>query len=762
MVKYGKNDLYRISHYVIRKDYIKMMKLIIKFLLSFFLAIPHFLNAQSQHIWYFGNMAGLDFNVTPPIPITSGLNAQEGTATTCSNDGALLFYSNGATIWDRQHQVMPNGTDLVGGASSAQAALIVPLPGSCQIYYMFNTEDHFTDGGLAYSIIDMCLHAGLGDVVSTSKNILLENRTAENLTAVLHANGKDIWILAHKLGTNEFLAYLLTANGLNTIPVKSLVGSTYPSDAHIGCIKANQQGDKIVSVASFRNIYELFDFNTATGAFSNAVDLKPIIGSGRFVYGISFSPNDSLLYLSTFFVSSDLIQLDLHSMQQTTLQAIPGHYHLGALQLGPDEKIYLARTNQSFVDVIHAPDVPGFGCTYDPGGQPLLPGTTSQLGFPNIIPYALMPTLDIPDLLPGDTMICADDSIEISISVGTHCNATYLWEDGTTSAEKSISIPGLYQVEIFTSCGNFTDSMMVSEIPPISIMIPDEMICDGDTLIPDIEIQGVQYVWSDHTSNTYYQPNYTGNHWLQIADACSTYIDSFYITLLYAPSVGLPDSVFCQGDTLVFILPQTDDEILWSSGETDYSMDITEAGHYWVSLTNLCGTTFDQFTITENEKPGVQLTDSVICDGQEVVLNVYNPASSYIWSDQSMDPVLTVTMAGTYWVVVKNECGIDSAGMTLVLKNCDFKIGLPNVFSPNGDGINDFIKPSLSRDITSYEFRIFDRWGNNVYLSQDPSDQWDGRFRDKDCAIGVYTATLKCTSVDGIEKLLKGDITLLR
>ena len=738
------------------------MKLPIIFLVCLFIALPSFLIAQSQNIWYFGSMAGLDFNVNPPIPISSGLNALEGTATTCSINGELLFYTNGATIWDRQHQIMPNGSGLAGGASSAQAALIVPLPGSCHIYYQFTTEDHNSDGGLAFSIIDMCLHGGLGDVVSSLKNIQLENRTAEGLTAIRHANGEDVWILSHKLGSNEFMVYLLTASGLNTTPVKSSIGSVFGSDAHIGRIKASHLGDKIVSVASFRNIYEMFDFNKATGNITNHMDLKPIIGSGRFVYGIEFSPNDSLLYMSTFYVSCDLLQLDLHSMQQTHLQSIAGHYHFGSLQLGPDGNIYVARSNQPFLDVIHSPDVPGPGCYYDPGGQPLTPGTTSQLGFPNIIPYSLIPMLEFQNLLPGDTLLCMDDSIEISLPALTYCNAAYLWGDGDFSPEKSISTPGIYYVTLTAACGNLTDSMVVSQAPQPFILIPDGTLCDGDTLIPDTEIPEVQFFWSDHTSNTFFQPAYSGLHWLQVSNDCSSYTDSFFITLLTSSSVRLPDSVFCQGDTLLMVVPHTDEDILWSDGEADNMIQITEGGQYWVSLSNLCGTAFDTFTIHENEKPKVQLTDTVICDGRPVVLDAYCPESSYWWSDQSIDAALDVTEAGVYWVVVSNACGSDSTSTTITYKNCDFNVVIPNVFSPNGDGLNDLIQPSLSQNVMTYEFLIFDRWGNNIFTSYDPAESWDGRFRNENCATGVYTMMLKCTSVDGFEKRMKGDITLLR
>src|SRR5687768_6513891 len=226
--------------------------------------------SQNQNnIWYFGNKAGLSFNTEPPSPLFSDLVTFEGTASIADPAGNLLFYTNGAFVWNREHDIMPNGFDLTGGESSTQAALIVPLPGSCTEYYLFTTEDHYTNGGMAYSIVDMCLDDGKGDVIAGSKNILVHDHTAEKLTAVLHPNGKDIWIITHKMSSNEFLVYLLTEDGLNTSPVVSAIGSYYPDNGHIGPVKASHDGTKIVSTATFHNIAEMFDFNPDNGEVTN-------------------------------------------------------------------------------------------------------------------------------------------------------------------------------------------------------------------------------------------------------------------------------------------------------------------------------------------------------------------------------------------------------------------------------------------------------------------------------------------------------------
>jgi len=103
------------------------------------------------------------------------------------------------------------------------AALILPKQNDCSKYYVFTTGDHITGGYFYYSIVDMCLNGGLGDVTST-KNVLINSNSAEKLTAIKHANGKDVWIVTHLLGSDVYNAYLLTASGLSITAVSSSVG----------------------------------------------------------------------------------------------------------------------------------------------------------------------------------------------------------------------------------------------------------------------------------------------------------------------------------------------------------------------------------------------------------------------------------------------------------------------------------------------------------------------------------------------------------
>src|SRR5699024_5150448 len=142
------------------------------------------------------------------------LNTNEGSASISDHEGNLLFYTDGNTVYNAEHQIMQNGDGLLGHESSSQSAIITPDPGDEERYYIFAVDYQFGEDGLTYSVVDMNLDNGLGGILSNQKNILLETPVAEKLTATYHENGQDIWVISHRMNNNEFVAYLITSNGV--------------------------------------------------------------------------------------------------------------------------------------------------------------------------------------------------------------------------------------------------------------------------------------------------------------------------------------------------------------------------------------------------------------------------------------------------------------------------------------------------------------------------------------------------------------------
>lgn len=313
-----------------------------------------------ESIWCFGFGAGLDFRYDPPLAVDgSNMDQWEGCASISNENGELLFYTNGVNVWDANHSLMPNGTGLYGSSSSSQSGVIIPQPGNSDLYYVFtldrNGDYEVGHKGLCYSVVDMSLNSGSGDVISAQKNIELNNPNTEKITAVIHENDEDIWILTHDWGNNKFLAYLLSSSGLNTTPVESAVGFVHYDSFNGWCaggyMKVSPNGDKIALNILGAHTTQLFDFNPATGVVSNPMTLST---TRHQAYGLEFSPDASKLY-TTAWEHNNILQYDLSlgdeasiaaSETEIGVSAVSGgsnYSGLGAMQLGPDARIYVSK-----------------------------------------------------------------------------------------------------------------------------------------------------------------------------------------------------------------------------------------------------------------------------------------------------------------------------------------------------------------------------------------------------------------------------------
>ncbi len=148
------------------------------------------------------------------------------------------------------------------------------------------------------------------------------------------------------------------------------------------------------------------------------------------------------------------------------------------------------------------------------------------------------------------------------------------------------------------------------------------------------------------------------------------------------------------------------------------------------------------------------------------------PASQqtdYIWNDGVTGAQRTFTESGQYYLTIHLDCGTKRTNTIAVnLDDCLDEIFMPNVFSPNGDGLNDYVRPQLNNknELVAFEFAIFDRWGNRVYLATTPDDPgWDGNFRQKSADAGVYLWSVSLVTQRGDEQkeqITTGDVLLIR
>lgn len=463
--------------------------------------------------WYFGYGSALDFMTNPPTLLTnSAMHVDEGCASISDSNGNLLFYTDGMTIYNKQHLVMANGNGMLGGHTPTQSSLILKQPGSNSLYYVFTVHGNTWAPGLHYTLVDMSLAAGNGSVVAKNVNIY-SGGIYEKITAARHCNGTDFWVVVRDfslIDTNfseNFRAFQFGVSGISTTPVTSYF--TYTANFEVvGGMRISPNGKKL-ACANYNytpsNItFELFDFDNSSGVVSNSVALQTsfinnvnsIFASG---YGVEFSPDGTKLYgsLASFYSNSnngDILEWDLCAgtnsaiaLSQTTIGAATGtnYFGVGSLQLAKDGKIYVAHSTTSgsveALSVINNPN--GFGAASNFSyGVVSVPSYSPSWGLPNYGSYYFLQRPAVPPFTAttNTTVGCFGKVFNAPVIQNTValCPAasfsvnSYAWDFGDplsgntntsflTNPSHNFSAPGNYttQLIIYYSCGGGTDTL---------------------------------------------------------------------------------------------------------------------------------------------------------------------------------------------------------------------------------------------------------------------------------------------------------------
>jgi len=458
---------------------------------------------KEGNVWCFGNNCGLDFNSGSPVSFPGVAMLQlEGCSSISDTSGSLLFYTDGVTVWNKNHAQMTNGNGLLGNSSSTQSALIAKQPGIANIYYIITSDVGAAGIGLNYSVVDITQQGGLGDV--TIKNIQLTPDCDERITAARHANGTDIWIITTTHFTDSVKAFLLTSSGIAPVPVTTFTGTVHSGFSDdIGYLKASIQSDHL-AVAVHTGSFELYDFDNATGLVSNPV----VMSSPNYAlaYGVEFSPDGTRLYGSEYGSGDNVYQFDLLAgsaaaiINSATLVGISNTTgYAAALQLGPDQKIYLALEFDTHLGIINDPNQLGLACNYADAAVTLTTGTC-QGGLPNYYP-ALFSSSQPVALFSSPNHICPGTCTNFT---NLSLNATsFLWNFPGAVPSTSVDVnpagvcyatPGSYDVMLIAGNANGSDTLLLANyITVYPYPAPQGILQSGDTLFAN---QGaVSYQW---------------------------------------------------------------------------------------------------------------------------------------------------------------------------------------------------------------------------------------------------------------------------
>lgn len=574
------------------------------FLISvLFFSFSIFAQKETNH-WYFGNAEGLSFNSPSPIILADGkLHSNEGCASISDVNGNLLFYTDGDTIWNKNHQIMSNGTGLFGNTSTTQAALIIQKPQSSNIFYVFTLMD--SGNGLYYSVVDLSLNGGVGEVFV--KNVLVQDGMNEKITAVKHCNNRDVWIIAttvlHEspdVVPSNFCAYLLSPYGLCNDPIMSVSPISPNTTVNlIGQLKASPNGKKLAWDG-----VKYADFNNATGEVSNFNYVPYTSWPTNYVfspiYGVEFSSDSKLIY-------NDGFQINIQNGNTSSL--LMNQQNIGMqLQLASDGKIY-----SNIGSIINNPNVLGSGCNTIQNAIPILGAT---LGLPNFMSsYFHHPKGEF--YYDGE---CINNPISFHLKDNSGIDSVKWIFYDNNSHSKLFNPTHIFNQTGCTKVDVITYSLGLTDTTSQCVMIgsahsgflgKDEAICLNDSIRLSINYPVIgKYLWSTGDTTTAIAVKKSGEYWAKVTNSCATFFDTITIvtkkcnptTAFFASNIITPNGdnlndvfsivfsnpeeiqnmkceIYNRWGTKIYTL--TDTGAIWD-GETNDGLEIISGVYYWV------------------------------------------------------------------------------------------------------------------------------------------------------------------------------------
>ena len=585
-----------------------------------FISLEVFSQAEANH-WYFGENAGVSFTSGNPVAQLDGaLNTWEGCSSISAETGALRFYTDGIWVYNKNHQQMPNGYGLLGDPSSSQSGIIIPKPGDAQKYYIFSIDDVDAGGGaqgLNYTLVDMTLDGWKGDVVDGEKNVNLTKPLCEKVTAVGHSNGFDTWVITQKWGSNDFYVYLITNDGVDHTPVISSAGTVIQGgiDNAKGYMKVSPDGSKLAKGNAGLRMVEIFDFDNSTGEVSNGF-LDASVGGEP--YGIEFSPNNRFLYVNTWKSNPGqvLYQYDLEAGGPTDVidsRVTIGGGANGALQLAPDNRIYVASAGGQYIGAINFPNNLGSACNYQAGAV-YLDGRQCMWGLPPFVQSFFSFNAGFnngPPCFGTPTQFYENSSTEPDSVFWDFGNPASGADNYSTEFDPThlFTSPGLYNVKLKVWIEGHEDiasKFFNVALPPEVDLGEDTFFCEGDVHTLDAGAGHAIYAWNTGDSTQTINVTVAGEYWVEVynEDQCNAF-DTIKLNAFPKPEISLgPDMEFCEGELHELNAGSGHAAYLWSTGDTTQTLVVGSSNTYWCTVWNADGcANADTMLVQVNPKP---------------------------------------------------------------------------------------------------------------------------------------------------------------
>lgn len=408
---------------------------------------------------------------------------------------------------------------------------------------------------------------------------------------------------------------------------------------------------------------------------------------------------------------------------------------------------------------------------------------------------AYVSPLTTPPVLIGDTSICYLSPL--SITTQTIAGVTYNWNGPGISGNSTPSVfissatqanDGIYTLQVSdNNCTSPTASITIHVLnPTVPVISNNDTVCENSpyTFVLSPVDSTFEYIWQgpglNSTNDSLIIPSTTiGNTGTYSVSAtimgCTSSSSFLHLTVLPTPVTPTisSNSPICEGDTL-FLYSVTNSNYLFNwygpnnftstqSNTLILSADTSYSGNYiGIFYNGYCYGQPSNVQVSVIPYPIISTTnDTTACDDAPLTIYCQSNNGNYLWNNGSTNSNIAVTQSGTYWVTSQNGACTVSDSIHVTMISCNGS--QINVFSPNGDGINDifmFREPGIK----NVHCEIVNRWGELVGKFDGPENGWNGTNFGTNaiCQEGTYFYVAEITRIDGIEKVVKGFLTLLR
>jgi hypothetical protein len=698
------------------------------------------------------NIVRLDFSAGAPqvryTGIASGASIGEGIAHAEDAGGNSIIWVNANGVYDRNGTLMPGSAGIRAHPSSTEI-VICPFPGDPKKYYIiYNSQ---LCSGLYYSVADLNLRGGLGDVTLLNTPFPTADAYAEGLEIVQIPCSRDYWLLAYQCYAG-FKRFRISAAGIDA----GTLIQPFNADNHQGRGELDYYQGRLGYAVTYGNRAFVAAFDPVSGLVTDPRELSFPATNG--MYGLEFSPDATKVYFTDwnnrdFFgtVSApNLYRYDFLTGSRASwllpynTAGCPGATveGLGQIELARDGKLYIPHVEGCQITVVENPDAAS------PDFSLVDVNSILSTGVSDHIQAQVLQTLRA----SGGRTICAGESVQLSVTGGTN----YQWAPAAglsnPSSDQPVARPAVtttykvYADNAYNCRDSAEVTIQVQPAPDLRLTAPAGTVICGDVPVTLRATPGLgAYTWyrddqvlTGATADSLPVAR-AGEYRVTVAGPQGCPAASEKTTVRQAPGIAPTllvqgNTRLCPGETTRLATVEGDGYTYqWYNAEvplpgaTAPQLAVTGPGRYRVLVRNGagCQASSPQTRIEVLDYPRVDLpADTTVCQGTPLVLVAGGAAAgiTYRWSDNSTGNTLAVSSGGTYSVTATNGSCVTTRHVEVSFLDPG-RVKVPNVITPNGDAYNEFFV--VENGFGRISLQVCNRWGEEVFRSDNYLNDWN-------------------------------------